>query len=382
MLYRLKSHLRQFRLAMRPMRERGWSVLATLFMHIPAALALRAWRRLARPVNGGLLRRAFNQPRFGRFQDSHPATGGLPRFYVIVMPFTLHFLLPCLALLRGRAEVVLLGNGARRWERRLLKERFPALPMFELWTLPFSSVAHGDVISLLLRGGRGDFGLIDHDCYIFDGAVFEQLAPAGDECLLALFGEVSASVAITFPLTYFLYFNTAPLQALMRRHGVDARIYRGIPATAMGAMARAGLGPGIFWKRYHDFYDTLHVLLAVALANGLKFRFLSQRGDRPPAVHVGGTSIGTHHAKSLYALYLHLRFLELLDDPLLRRRYAFLTAPLRSSAQALARADLAANPEWQARAAVESLIERLQGALKAPPGFVDRERPAGEHQRG
>ena len=357
MLWRINSHLRQLRAAIRPMRARGWSLASSLLVRIPAAFALRAWRVLAQPVNGGLIQRAFNQRRFASFQNQLSGSG-LPRFYLIVMPFTLHFLLPCLALLRGRAQVVLLNNGARRWERRLLNKRFPALPMFDLWTLPRSSVAHGDVISLLLKGCRGNFGLIDHDCYVFDDALFEQLTPAGDECLLALFGEASASVDITFPLTYLLYFNAGALRALMRRYGVDARIYRAIPASAQDAMARIGLVPGRFWKHYHNFYDTLHVLLAVALAEGLKYRFLSSP-EKSPAMHVGGTSIGTHHAKSLYALYLHLRFLELLGDPLLRRRYAFLTAPLRSSAEALACSDSSA-PEWQGLPVVETLIERLR----------------------
>lgn len=374
MLWRLKPYLRQLRAAIQPMRERGWGVVSVLLLHLPAAFALRAWRVLAQPLNGGLIQRVFNQPRFAGFQDNL-ADSALPRFYVIVMPFTLHFLLPCLALLQGRVQVVLLNNGARLWERRLLKERFPALPMFDLWTLPFSSVAHGNVINLLLAGCRGNFGIVDHDCYVFDKAVFDPLTPASDECLLALFGEASASVEITFPLTYFLFFNAEALRALMRRYAVDARIYREIPATAKDAMARLGLGPGIFWKHYHSFYDTLHVLLAVGLAEGLKFRFLSP-ADKLPAMHVGGTSIGTHHAKSLYALYLHLRFLELLDDPLLNRRYAFLIAPLRSSAQARAQGDLK-RPEWQALPVVESLIERLREVLKEPSWLVNCGRAVG-----
>lgn len=359
MLWRLKSYLRRLHTAMRPMRERGWGVVSLLLVHVPVAFLFRVWRVLALPVNGGLIQRVFNQPRFAGFQNTL-ANSALPRFYVIVMPFTLHFLLPCLALLQDRAQVVLLINGARPWERRLLNERFPAWPMFDLWTLPFSSVAHGNVISLLLESCSGNFGIVDHDCYVFDGTVFEQLAPASDECLLGLFGEASASVEITFPLTYFLFFNAGALQPLMRRYGVDARIYRVIPASAKDAMARVGLVPGRFWKHYHSFYDTLHVLLAVALAEGLEYRFLSSQ-EKLPAMHVGGTSIGTHHAKSLYVLYLHLRFLELMGDPLLNRRYAFLTAPLRSSAEALARSDSSA-PEWQGLPVVETLIERLRHA--------------------
>ena len=63
---------------------------------------------------------------------------------VIAMPHTLHFLLPCLALLQGHAPLVLLANGAKRWERSLLRQRFPEVPMFRLRTMPGSSLSHGD----------------------------------------------------------------------------------------------------------------------------------------------------------------------------------------------------------------------------------------------
>ncbi|WP_114969675.1 hypothetical protein [Rhodoferax ferrireducens] len=363
MLWRLKSYLRRLRVAMRPMRERGLGLVSVLMVHVPVAFLFRSWRVLAQPLNGGLIQRVFNQPRFVDFQDGL-ADSALPRFYVIVMPFTLHFLLPCLALLQGRAQVVLLENGIRHWERRVLTHRFPSLPMFNLWRLPFSSVAHGNVISLLLENHRGNFGIVDHDCYVFDEAVFDQLVPAADECLLSLFGEASRSLEITFPLTYFLFFNAEALRLLMRRYAVDARLYRETPASARDAMARIGLGKTTFWKNYHNFRDTLHVLLATAVAEGLKFRFLSSDKELP-AMHIGGTSIGTHHTKDLYALYIHLRFLELLDDPLLSHRYAFLTAPLRSSAEALANGD-PTNTTWQQLPVVESLMQGLRDALKDP----------------
>lgn len=363
MMWRLKSTLRRLHTAMQPMRERGLGLVAVLLVHVPVAFLFRGWRVVAQPLNGGLIQRVFNQPRFIKFQDTL-AHSNLPRFYVIVMPLTLHFLLPCLALLQGRAQVVLLSNGAKRWERRVLTGRFPDLPMFDLWTLPLSSVAHGHVINLLLTQHRGNFGIIDHDCYVFDDAIFKQLAPASDECVVSLFSETSRSTGTTFPLTFFMFFNAEALRLLMQRYAVDARLYHKIPATAVDAMAHVGLGPTTFWKDYHNFRDTLHVLLAVAMADGLKFRFLSS-GEERPAMHVGGTSIGTHHTKALQAHYIHLRFLELLNNPLLNRRYAFLSAPLRQSADALAHADLS-HPAWQWLPAFDTLMQRLREVLKDP----------------
>ncbi len=360
MLWRTKSYLRRLLMVIEPMRARGLGFLSVVFVHAPVAVLLRGWRVIAQPLNGGLIQRLFNQPRFVSFQDKLGAST-LPRFYVIVMPFTLHFLLPCLTLLQGRAQIVLLLNGARRWEQCWLVERFPEYPTFELTALPISSVAHGDILTLLLENHRGNFGVIDHDCYVFDEAVFDQLIFAEDECVLSLFSEDSQSVGMTFPLTFFLYFNAEALRQLMHRYEVDAGQYREIPVTAREAMARIGLGPKTYWKSYHNFRDTLHVLLAVAVSDGMKFRFLSS-DEKLPAMHVGGTSIGTHHTKNLFALYTHLRFLELLDDPLVRRKYEFLTYPLRSSAQALALGDQSA-PEWQTFEIAVTLLQKLRGVL-------------------
>jgi hypothetical protein len=360
---RFRSLLLRLRVAMQPMRERGWSPLAVLFMHVPAAALLRAWRVLAQRLDGGRIQQAFNLRRFIAFQDSLPGSA-LPRFYVIVMPNTLHFLLPCLALLAGRAQLVLLSNGASGWERDLLRTRFPGLPIFALRTVPWASIAHGHVINLLLENHRGNFGIIDHDCYVFDASLFDQLMPSAEECLLSLFGEESESLEFTFPLTFLLFFNAEALRLLMHRFGVGAQLYRAIPDSARSAMAQLGLDDRTFWKAYHNFRDTLHVLLAVALAEGQKIRFLSSHEDLP-AMHVGGTSIGSHHAKSLPALYIHLRFLELLNDPVLNRRYAHLTAPLRTSAQALAHYD-EQNPAWEPLPVVDTLMLRLRQRLSVP----------------
>lgn len=112
MFWRLKSYAHRLRVAMQPMRRRGLGLASVLLLHVPTAFLFRAWRVLAQPINGGLVQRVLNQPRFARFLD-RLAPDVLPRFYVIVMPLTLHYLLPCLQLLQGQAQIVLLANGAR-----------------------------------------------------------------------------------------------------------------------------------------------------------------------------------------------------------------------------------------------------------------------------
>jgi hypothetical protein len=75
------------------------------------------------------------------------------------MPDTLHFLIPRLRLLPRSVNVLLIGNGACAWEREALAVAFPDYPCLVLGTLPGNSLAHRDVITLLLRANERHFGL-------------------------------------------------------------------------------------------------------------------------------------------------------------------------------------------------------------------------------
>lgn len=355
----LRGPLRLLRAALQPMRQRGRTLAAALLWQLPAAVALRAWRTLAQPLNARWINGPLNAGRFAAFQDRLPLAEAT-RWYVIVMPHTLHFLLPCLALLHGHAPLVLVVNGAKRWERQLLQQRLPEVPIFSLRCLPGASLPHGDVLSLLLTHQRGNFGIVDHDAYVFDPGVLSRMQPAADECLTGVFFQVCQRSGLRYPLTHLLCFNAEPLHRLMQRHDIDARLYRQAPAQVGDQLARVGMGKQRYLKDYQRFHDTLHVLLGVALADGMRLR-LEPQNEAAPVMHVGGTSIGSHHTKSLFALYIHLRWLEQLDDPVIRDRYAFLTAPLGRSIDALRQRDAAA-PEWANLPIVEDLLQRLQSA--------------------
>ncbi|MDP3085342.1 MAG: hypothetical protein Q8N44_16865, partial [Rubrivivax sp.] len=327
---------------------------------LPAAVALRGWRRLAQPLNGALSR-AVDGARLAAFQRRLPAAGGL-QLCIIVMPQTLHFLLPCLALLQGRSSPppLLLFNGATAWERRLLRQRLPQWPMFRLLTLPASSQSHGDVINLLLRHARADFALVDHDAYVFDPGLWARLQPAPDDAVVGVFAQHSGGAGWDYPLTHVLAFNVGALRGLMQRHGVDARLCHQAPARLAENLASVGLGRRRYLKDYQQFHDTLHLLLALARADGLNLRF-EPLSAAAPVLHVGGTSIGSHHTKDLFALYIHLRFLALVGDPVIQAHYAALVRPLRS-ADALRQNHDPADPAWQALPVVDELMQRLQAA--------------------
>jgi hypothetical protein len=135
-----------------------------------------------------------------------------------------------------------------------------------------------------------------------------------------------------YPLTHFLYFRIDVFKRLMAQYGVGAQAYRRVPEPARSRLRSLGLRDGETMKSYHEFYDTLHVLLALAYADGLDVAQIAPR-MADTVYHIGGTSIGTHYTKDLIHLYTHLKFLELSGEPLLQRRYAPIAAPFNCSAE-------------------------------------------------
>ena len=362
LLTRLRANLRSLRALYWRLRERGHAPLGTLLWRLPLLVAWRGYRKLAYAVNDGVLQRWVTAARFRRFQAALADRAG-GHFYVIVMPQTLHFLLPCLRLVAGDVRVILLLNGARRWEANLLRERWPHLPQFRVATLPNSSVGHGAMINLLLRHNEHDFGLLDHDLYLFDRTVLARLRFGAGEFLLCLLLDARTDGRWVYPLTHFLYFRMAVFKRMMQEHGVGAQIYRRLPRPVRQRLQGLGLCDGAGMKSHHDFFDTLHVLLALAHGEGwqvAQIGLATQDGVR----HVGGTSIGTPRTKDLLALYTHLRFLELVAEPLLQRRYAGLAAPFSSAAGLRLR--LPATPAaWHQIEMVDALINQLQQAFAA-----------------
>lgn len=369
MLGRLKASLRRLVWLARVMRRRGYALPAIVTVHLPVVLAQRAYGKLARGLNARGPIRAVNRARFAAFQRAHRGVAG-GHYYVIVMPRTLHFLRPCLDLLPRDVRVVLVSNGARAWERKRLRAEYPQHPMVVLATLPGTSLVHGDAINLMLDHDDTDFGILDHDLYVFDPAIFERARPARHECAFALFSDISHRTGRRYPETYFLHFNRTVMRALAERYGVDARLYRRAPRKAARRLADFGWSEALFLKDTQDFLDTLQLLFALAAADGCPVR-LDDTMDEAAACHVGGTSMGTHRTKDLAQLYIHRRFIDLAGDAQIGRCYAAMTAPLRSAEDIRARMR-PGHDESRVADRVDWLIGRLQAARE---GAAPLERP-------
>jgi hypothetical protein len=72
-------------------------------------------------------------------------------------------------------QIILLLNGCSRREAALVLMHWPDIPQFRLTTMPYSSVGHGAVINMLLENNDEDFGILDHDLYLFDKSVLKNL---------------------------------------------------------------------------------------------------------------------------------------------------------------------------------------------------------------
>jgi hypothetical protein len=309
-------------------RVRGDSLVVAVTLRLPTALVRRAYSKFAQFFNGRVLGNLLNGRRLRRFHaDVVSASGG--HFYVIVMPGTLHFLMQCLALIPRRIKVVLLANGAAAWERRALQHAHPELALFTLRTLPSSSVPHGDVITLLLRNNHAPFGILDHDLYVFDQSVYDQLSFRPNEFALALFWGRGRGVP--YPHTFFLYFDPQPIQRVMQRFRIDARIYRRAPSSLRRRLGELEFGRSHVTKEYLDYFDTLQLLFVAAQAAGLQWRVITGKENRG-SVHVGSTSFSARGTKDAEQLYIHLKFLEISAADI-RRRYAPLVAPFRAAAE-------------------------------------------------
>ena len=322
---------------------------------MPAAATRRGYAKLAKFANGRLLNVPLNSKRFQQFNSDHvPRMGG--HFYVIVMPGTLHFLLPCLDRITNKVKVNLLINGASKWECQVLKNCYPKLPMFNLYSLPGSYLQHGDVITLLLKNNEKPFGILDHDLYVLDLAIFNQLTLQTDEIALVRFWEKGHLSGRPFPHTFFLYFNPKPLNDVMNRFGIDARIYRRSPKNLRKNLDDLGLFEGQFPKDYLDYFDTLQLLFSAAESLGLSWRPITTI-EPSGAIHIGGTSFSAYGTKDVSQLYIHLSFLEISSRDI-RQHYASLVTPFHSASQIRDR--LYKTHEGRRLVdAVDSLIERL-----------------------
>ena len=105
-------------------------VIYHLPLKIIKSLAI-TWRfsQLCTLINVTLLHAICNMPRFRRFYN-HNTLRPKKHFYIVVVPNSLHFLIPCLKCLPESIYITLILNGTKRWEEAYLKKKKHQLSVF------------------------------------------------------------------------------------------------------------------------------------------------------------------------------------------------------------------------------------------------------------
>ena len=313
---------------------------------------------LAARVNDSLIRNLSNIPRFKEFQRIH-ANKLHNHFYVIVMPNTLHYLLVCLKLIPKSVNVLLLLNGIDPWEEEYLRKQCGDYPVFELARCPKSSLSHGSVLNLLIDQNDANFGVLDHDMFVLNHAVFDNLSIEKNEFAIGAFKLRNKKAGLEFPTTQFLFFNIEWVKRIRTKYRVGAQEYFRIPRRLKPYLESLNLGQFNFLKEYMDYFDSMNMLFALAFYEKLSFKFLEACPD--DFFHIGGTS--GDNVRIPQKNYIGSRLLELLSQQELTTRYSFLYErvppnPKRSR-------DLSENPPPTliAAAGVEKAISKIQKRL-------------------
>jgi hypothetical protein len=309
-------------------REQGRGLMPLLLWHLPRRLAAKTYAAAAGWIND----RAFFTQNLSNFRDFRaalpPAPG--PRFYLIVMPGTLHYLFPCVRLLPAGVSPVLLLNGVSPAEARLLRRRVPHLPRYPLAALPGSSLTHGGVLNLLFAGEEENFGILDHDLYVFKPEIFHQLNLEENTIAISAFHLYNRLAQLFFPTTHFLFFNLKLIINIIDKYHIGAQKYKKPPSYLNNLLEQLNLGPHNYLKDYLNYYDTLNLIWAMAVYEGYTFKFFPLSTNEY-FYHLGATS---HGVKDLYKAYVQQRFLELPENREVARLYGH-GGPGSSGAEAL-----------------------------------------------
>ncbi|MEZ5331421.1 MAG: hypothetical protein R2991_05090 [Thermoanaerobaculia bacterium] len=247
-----------------------------------------AWRRAGRWV-GRVVLGPSTRRRFSPFAARHAPDG---TFFVIAVPRSLGLLEPCLKLVRGHVSLALIVNGLPAAEEEALARLVPEAPRFRLSTVPGSWWEHGAVLDLLSDGVAGAFGLLDHDCFVLDPSVLDGLRPDDGELLaapdVAGFWGLNEASGLRFPRTHLVMLDAPRVRGVRRRHGISCRKAARTPARLRGPLRALGLGDHNLPSPALGFWDTLQLVMAAGLADGLRWRL--QPVPEGSLVHFGGAT--------------------------------------------------------------------------------------------
>jgi len=205
-------------------KNKGISYNRVLFYHLPLKIISKSYSLVAALINDYFINNIINYKKFKTFQKLNSNKLG-NHFYIIVMPNILHYLMPCIKLIPNNINFILVLNGINKWEEIYLRDNYKEVQIFKLITIPHSSLSHGSVLNLLLANNKLNFGILDHDLYIFNQDIFEKLTFNKDNFIIGVFRLTNNKSMLTFPTTHFLFFNVNLIQQIMCKSLLSGRNY-------------------------------------------------------------------------------------------------------------------------------------------------------------
>jgi hypothetical protein len=257
----------------------------------------------------------INRRRLLTFNESF-FSGSKPIYYIIVMPFTLFMLIPCLKLVNDGIEIILIFNGAKRWERRVLKQMFPKIEALALTSFPSSSYKHGRVIDLLFSAAHGNFGIMDHDLYFFNNSCMQDVQFTSDQIMAYIFFHTNEKTNLLFPATYFLYFNAIELKQMISKYKLSCLRNKKPPKHLKKKVQSLGFDSHNYPKSWARYFDTCQLVQTLAIYEKRQFKKIDSHENN--VIHIGGTTYGVN---SLTRLYMNALLLELECNHEVRNTY-------------------------------------------------------------
>jgi len=216
-------------------------------------------------------------------------------FFMIVMPGGLHVAVAAIAHFPKAYPLILIGNGFSQeenaWTRKHLSN-FIYLPIGYKQN-------HFRVLDTLFSVWECDFGIIDYDCFVLDPALIDEITDIDRHSSMNgvyVSGRIP-KIDTEIPETFILYFNIAALRQIMQRCGITSRKYQW---NTLSTSLRIALNKiGLFENKMPDnksYFDTLRLLMIMALINGFAPEFVSRYFDSEPlcnkarVFHVGSIS--------------------------------------------------------------------------------------------
>ncbi len=224
-----------------------------------------------------------DRARLETFLDDLPAETAKSLFAIPVVPGSPALEPRTYELLTDRCRLLLVANGLDRSASRELARRYDRARVFRTGALPGFPAKHGTLLTLLLSAIPEDFGVLDDDCYVRDGALLE-VPQFGEREFLAVpdhvhFFTVHEPTGRRYPRTHFLIFQRARILELMNRYAIDAQKVVHPPRALAPLLAKLELGPSRYPRTYLRYFDTMLLLISVALASGLEVRWLRAAPD-------------------------------------------------------------------------------------------------------